>query len=505
MKFRDLAFSLSRHGTNYAFSGIAVAVLNLISVPVYTRLFSPSELGLYFALTSAGQFLGIVFSLSLESALCRYYYEDRGNPLSFQIALSSYLIFVAIWGIVCFCVLSLFQSFLLQPLVKTSYWPLLCLMLLTANLQAIMILLTSILQMDLKSKFVGIMNFTLSLFIFLVTVALVRYASMGIEARLLSQVLINTALAVIILIYLARRKAIRFSLSWQVIKRGLRFSGPLIPNSGLGWITNLSDRLLLRYYNMSAAGGVYSMGYDLSRMGVSLLSDSIFTTYVPMFYREMNRDERAFSLTHARFVSYCLLLVSAASFSLALFSEEIVRILMPRSYAGASGIMSVIAFAFLLATLYRPFILVLSYRNKTSLISLIAFISAFTNLGLNLLLIPRLGSQGAAWTTLISLGIWAGLSFAFAQRYFPIRYEYGRLFKILAVHLLSLEAFSLLSSHRPSLLLYLAGKVVCLLLYPAALYLSGFFTTEEIHHAAKLRSPKDLLLLLRQKQDAARP
>ena len=58
--------------------------------------------------------------------------------------------------------------------------------------------------------------------------------------------------------------------------------------------------------------------------------------------------------------------------------------------------------------------------------------AAAANLAGNFLLIPRFGTMGAAWATVLSYAVMAGLGLAISRRLYPVPFENRRLAGLLA-------------------------------------------------------------------------
>src|SRR5207248_2537 len=113
---------------------------------------------------------------------------------------------------------------------------------------------------------------------------------LGILGRMLAQVWVTLATIVLLIRYLYREKMISFSFDWKYLKEGFRYALPAIPDTSMAWITCLSDRLLLAFFKLSASVGTYAFGYDLSRLIMSLLSESTFQAYAPLYLKEMTHN-----------------------------------------------------------------------------------------------------------------------------------------------------------------------------------------------------------------------
>ncbi len=105
--------------------------------------------------------------------------------------------------------------------------------------------------------------------------------------------------------------------------------------------------------------------------------------------------------------------------------------------------------------------------------------AAILNLGLNLVLIPPFGMMGAAWATAAAfLALALGTS-AVGQRYYPVRYEYGRLGKIVAAGALTFAVATRLSP-EPSLVAVGWHALLGLAGFPVLLALLGFLDNREL-------------------------
>ena len=67
----------------------------------------------------------------------------------------------------------------------------------------------------------------------------------------------------------------------------------------------------------------------------------------------------------------------------------------------------------------------LNITKRTEYYPVATITAAAVNVGLNFLLIPRLGIVGAAWANGIAYAMQAGLGYVLSQRFYPIAYEWG--------------------------------------------------------------------------------
>ena len=485
---KSFLLSVAKKSGHYLVSSTAITILSAISVPIYTRLFPPIEMGYYYIVITVASLVSIPMGLTMESGVARYYYEHHNDKSAFKRFISTYLLFGLFWGgFIWFGIGSLPMS-LWTRYLDPVYLPYLTLALAIGFLQTYVALVTTIIRVGLSSKLLASVNFVNAVLIFGLTLLLSAALHMGIRGRMLAQIIVPSGVVIYLLFYMYRSDMLTFAFDWPYLKEGFKFSLPLIPESSMAWISCLSDRLLLGFFKFSASVGTYALGYDLSRMIISLLGESTFQAYGPIFYREMKNDPESFKSKHNKFYTHYLLLLSFATLALTLFSKEIMFILAPKSYSKSIVIIQIIAYAALMGSAYKPFFVALSFFKRTYLISTLAFISAMTNLGLNIWLIPRYGSIGAAWSTFATVFLYAFLGFLFSQRELPIAYEYNRLAKIIVTNLCCVGVFFAIWMQSYSYPIILLTKVLCMVAYPLLLWAIGYLSTDELRLIKRLSS-----------------
>jgi O-antigen/teichoic acid export membrane protein len=135
----------------------------------------------------------------------------------------------------------------------------------------------------------------------------------------------------------------------------------------------------------------------------------------------------------------------------------------------------------------------ITLRKRTIYAPLVITGALGVNVALNSLLIPKYGIMGATVSTLVSYAVFCGLRFWASNLFFKVRYEWKRVFTVLAIGGCTLAGFYLIDSVRGSeptratLCLSAAGKVALAIGFPALLYAAGFFDEKERRRFAEIR------------------
>jgi O-antigen/teichoic acid export membrane protein len=135
-----------------------------------------------------------------------------------------------------------------------------------------------------------------------------------------------------------------------------------------------------------------------------------------LFPRLAGADEdRAHEMT-AMAVRQALLLTAIAALGLALFGELLITLWYGEEYAQAGAPLPYIAGGIVMMAMYVLLSRNFTSRNKQSVNIVAAYVALVGNLGLNVLLIPRYGIEGAAMATAASYTTSALLLFVFFLR-----------------------------------------------------------------------------------------
>jgi len=132
----------------------------------------------------------------------------------------------------------------------------------------------------------------------------------------------------------------------------------------------------------------------------------------------------------------------------------------------------------------------LNITKRTQYYPVATMTAAAANVGLNIVLIPRLGIVGAAWANGAAYAVQAGLAYVFSQRFYPVRYEYGRLFRAVAAALIGYVVAKQLPAMPPAAGILARGATVVAMM-SALLWLTRFFNADEIRALNSLRLRRD--------------
>lgn len=262
------------------------------------------------------------------------------------------------------------------------------------------------------------------------------------------------------------------------IKEYLSFGVPTIPGSISSWVAASSDRYVIGYFLGAASVGVYSAGYNLGSIP-SMLAGVLGFVLPPTLsklYDEGKMDEVKTYLNYS--LKYSLTVAIPFVFGAAVLAKPVLRLFSTAEIANQGYlIVPLVALSTLFFAAYVPIMHIIVLVKKTRITGAIWIICALVNLGLNILVVPRLGIFGAAITTLIAYGLALGLTSYYSFKEFKFTIDWHFIIKsLIASAVMSLAIWKMSpQGTSATILTIVAGAAI----YGAVLLLLKGFKKEE--------------------------
>jgi len=213
---------------------------------------------------------------------------------------------------------------------------------------------------------------------------------------------VETGLAVIVAVDIARQVGTPRGVRFSSLGRYLRYSIPLIPNTLLLWAINSSDRYVIAHLLDIKQVAVYSASYSLCHLSIFVLTPITFVLF-PLLSRVWSEGRKeAVGMYVEQALRYYLLLALPSVGGLCVISSTALRLLASQEFVTSDLLILLIAVGFLLLGVYQITLFVLHLHRRTGILPVVFIVAAAINLGLNFLLIPRMGILGAAISTILA-------------------------------------------------------------------------------------------------------
>lgn len=383
--------------SNTAILGVgtfASKILVFLLLPLYTAYLSTAEYSTADIITQSANLLMPLLSLGVCDAVFRFTLDrdvDRRRVLTtgLYVIFAGFLVFAAL-----FPLLNLIDYF-------EGYMWLIILYAFVANLHS---LLAQYCRACGQTAFFALQGIIATALTIALNILFLVVLHIGLLGYVLS-VVIADALAALLIIIVIRRD---FSLSPRRIDKSLGrqmlgFSVPLIPTTVFWWITNVSDRYMIKGFIGDDINGLYAAAFKIPTMLI-LLSGIFVEAWQFSAVTERDTESRKgheafFGTVFDSFQG--MLYISGAG--LIAFSKVFARVLFADAYYGAWEYMPLLVVATVFSSLvtFMGSVYLVDKKSVHSFVT--SMIGALVNIVLNLLLIPTpLGANGAALATFFS-------------------------------------------------------------------------------------------------------
>ncbi len=436
----DKIKSLSKQTLIYGTSTIIGRFLNFILVPFYTNVFPPSEYGVVAVVFAYIAFLNIVYSFGFEAGYFRFASaKEVGDEKQ---NFTHPFIFITANSLVISGLILVFHSSI-AALIGVKDESIIIYSAFILFFDALALIPFAYLRLKNKAKvFASIKLVNISVNVAL-NLVLILVFKLGLEAVFIS----NLAASLVTLLLLLPNilKNISFTYHKQLFNELWKFSFPYLPAALASMVVQTLNIIILRYLVDVKTVGIYNANYKLGIF--MMLIVSMFEYAWRPFFLNNAKDPNAKAL----FAKILTLFTGGASVVLIMLTftiQDIIKIPLPfKGYIIGPGywsgvvIVPIVLFAYMFLGIYTNLIAGVYIEKKTKYLPLITGLGAVLNIASAFLLIPVWGITGGAVSTLISYIAMAVYMYIVSQKFYPVKYEVGKLAMILLIDITALTVF----------------------------------------------------------------
>ncbi len=475
----DHTSTLARHTLAYGLSGFVVPLVGVVTLPIYSRVFSPSEYGLLelgFVLTGIGL---VVADAGLSAAAQREFYEyrpeqaaERRNVL-FTALCATLLLALAAAGVLALLGDTVSSRVLERPGEDTLV------VVVAATIPAITLAtyLREVMRLGFRTNHYLVSATLTAVLTGVLGVLAVVALDLGVEGVFLGTLVASLVAGAYGAV------AIRSDLAGRFSRRELRallaFGLPLVPAAVASWALLLVDRVILRRLEDLDAVGQYAIASRLS--GILVLGMTAFVLalgpYLLSVYSEQPDQEK---LVRGRTLTYLAFTLGLGALVLTLFAGELTQLLAP-DYDEAADAVGPLAFGAVGFGAAAVLLTGIGLAKRTIYVAGLASIAAVANIGLNLALIPPFGIVGAALASTGGYWLLALLYYWAAQRVYPTPFEPVKVLAILALAIGASFAAALPLDGVP----FVAARLAAVAAFLAAVVASGAIRRDDLRELGR--------------------
>lgn len=422
----------------YGASSILGRLLNYLLVPFYVRVFSTAEYGIVTEIYTWVVFLNIIFTYGLETTYFRFANQDPKKY--YNIAQSS----VLISSVAFLAILLVFSNPIATALDYEGKGIFIRWMAFTIAIDAIVAIPFARLRKEGQAvkfasyKLLNIgLNISLNVFLIIILPKLANNhpgtvlesiydPNIGVGYIFLANLIANAVYLILFLPLLAKMR-VRIGSDW---KKMMRYGLPITVIGLAGATNEMLSRLLIKYhlpkgfyegFTNQEIIGIFGGAIKLSVFMV-LAIQAFKYAFEPYFFanaENKNSPKQLSRIMHGFIIFGCLCWMAISIF----LPEIAILVLDDSDYIMAIDVVPLLLGGGLFLGIYYNLSVWYKLTDKTVYGAYLALGGSAITITLNLLLIPKIGMMGSAFTTFFTYGSMMVASYILSKKYYPIPYR----------------------------------------------------------------------------------
>lgn len=423
-------------------SSFGTKLLPFFLLPLYTTILTTNDYGRFDIINTTVSLVIPIFTLGLSSSVLRYAMEEGNDKKAvFSYGLKYFLLSSCFVGITVL----LNELFFKNAFIKQ-------------NSLFIFLFFASSTLYGFVSQFsrgleniqaVAIASVFGTVVIAMLNILFLNLIRMGLTGYLIANILGIFLQTTFLFIMAKLWRYVSFRKISPVLKREMRsYAAPLVVNDVSWWVNNLSDRYVITWLCGMSANGIYSIAYKIP--SVLTMTQNIFAqAWTLSAIKEYNSEDAStyFSKMYS-FYNFAMVLLCSGIIILTRF---LARILYAKDFYEAWHYVPFLLISVVFGSLAGYIGAIFGALKVTKTFAYSSVTGAITNIALNIILVQKIGIEGAALATLASYCLIWLLRILTIRKYITLKIHYLK--NTLCFFLLAVQAVLLLSFEN-SFLLY---------------------------------------------------
>ena len=382
-----------RSGVGYTLGNVFIKGINFLTLPIFSRLLSQEEFGVYNVFASYDAILFVIMGMALHASIQSANLEFRGQINGYTSSIS--LIYIGN-AVLFSAIAALFyrQLSALLDLPPVAVF----LLVLGSFSTALITLYNTRISLDyaykkylLVSACSSISNMGVSLVLILTV-----FRDQRALGRMIGSVVPLFVIAIVLLITFFRKEKPRPNRAYW--RFGIQYSLPIIPHGISQVLLNQFGRIMIRNMEGDSPAAIYSLAGNI-KLILTIITDSIATAWNTWFYTRMDQGDRKGIQKRSVQLMGLFFIFTVGLMAL---SPELVFILGGKEYDLAKYVAIPMVLDAFILFLYNIIVPSEYYSKKTTFIMVGTMAAAIINIGLNFVFIRRFGFLSVGYTTLFA-------------------------------------------------------------------------------------------------------
>lgn len=404
-------------------------LLGFLSFPVFTRVFSVSDYGTMGLVLKVILLLTVLGKFGLQNSVQRFYAEDGASKDDRRRRRYYSTLFFGAVSVGALASLLFLAVLFVAPRTAISaelryLFAIAAILILIRSIQPTLV---GFLRAEGKTKTFNLFEIAVKAATVLLTCVLLLTWRRTLPVFFGSTITVELLGILALISYLYKRNFLKVSaVDWAYFRSMAVFAIPLIGYEVASVILDSGDRLLVQHFLGSQSLGYYSAAYNVSTyVEESLMIPinlALFPIYMKLWVEKGKEETQAFL---SRSLNNFLALAVAIVCIVLLTSRDVIIVLASTKFQEAHKLLPVLVVGLLVYAVHIFLNAALLIHRKTVLMTALVAYACVVNIILNIVLLPRIGIQGAALATLISYLFLILLMGRASYRLLPLSVSYG--------------------------------------------------------------------------------
>jgi O-antigen/teichoic acid export membrane protein len=417
-------FRLGKNSFIYGIGGAFNRFIGLFLLPFFTRALSPKDYGIVALISLIAVVMSGVLSLGTGNSMGLLYYNEEDITKRPTIIWSNFTLMVGN-GIFWYSIVWLFAPTVSILMFQTSeYDNLIRLAFLASVLRAITDPWLAFLRMEEKAKQYLFLTVGGAILTTALSALFVLILHLGVVGLLLAGTMGSAIMVGVVWLFVGCK--LNFHVDPKLFLPLVRIGFPSIFGLFAFLVIDYADRQMIERMLSLTDLGVYSVGYSFGM--VMIIATSAFGTAWPPFFMSYIKKPDEARQVFGRVLTYYVMGCGSLVVLFFFVAKPVLAIMTAPLFHDAWVVVGLVAAGYMLKGCYLIFLPGIYFAKKLKWQSLIEWLAAGTNIGLNLWLIPKYGILGAAIATFASYLTLPISAWIISHRLLEVDYQWRRLF-----------------------------------------------------------------------------
>jgi len=395
---------LAGHSLGYFVGNIIIMFAGVISFPIWTRVLSIVEYGVFSTISITINFLTGFLKFGCQEAGLRFYHEFQGTIEKRYLYYSTLILGPLLIGIL---ITGFLISIIILYGIGDEQWRFLLILAIVLGLAGAIGSIFSIFYradqrviayntIAIIQRYIGLITSYMFVIIF----------SLGLSGLFIGNLLTQTLIIITLVCLLMKVKGnvISFSnISFPFLKQCIKYGFPLTIVEFANNLLILGDRYVILYFWGPENVALYSAGYNVAQYSQMLLYKPLSLALAPIYLKIWEEQGRIATEDFLRTtLRYYVMFGLPIVFALSYFGKDLLILLATSRYQSAYIIIPYVCLSYFMFGLYVILTASMYISKNTKILTFSLSSAAAFNMILNIILVPYLGIQGAAIATLIA-------------------------------------------------------------------------------------------------------